>query len=250
MILKKKLKDTLFDNVIKTFQHAKHLEKLGLPTKRGILIYGVPGVGKTLIGKLLAEEAKNIGVTFIWITASDVDDSDAVKHIFSLGRDLSPAILFFEDLDLYASFRSSSYTDEVLGELLTQMDGFENNNGIVTIATTNHPEAIEPALKDRPSRFDIVLEIPTPDDDLRLDLFRLFGKGMIKEETLNQSLIKSTNGLTPAHIQEVVIAASRKSLIDCVPKGKINATLDTDNLNESVQSMKKFNDIGFGISAK
>ena len=132
--------------------------KFHLPTRRGVLLHGKPGTGKTLIGKVLCCQLQQ---TFIWVRPGNVSNTGRVTSVFEMARDISPSLLFFEDLDLFGSTRTHrSYSDMLLGELLNQLDGLRENDGIVVVATTNDLEAIEPALKDRPSRQSLTRRAP------------------------------------------------------------------------------------------
>ena len=148
----------LEENTFGILRRRKLFQVNGIPQKRGVLLYGPPGTGKTMIGKALADSHAG---TFLWATAADVKSSEAVRTIFGLARKLRPTIVFLEDLDMFASERGGC-TDVTLGELLTQMDGLESNDGVIVVATTNDLAAIEPALAERPSRFDVVLEVGLP----------------------------------------------------------------------------------------
>ncbi len=158
LALAPQVRASLEANIVALLQQRKLYQSNGLPQKRGILLYGPPGTGKTMIGKALAGLTS---ATFIWVTAADLYSVNATRHVFALARKLKPTILFLEDLDLYAGDRSHSCS-VTLGELLSQMDGLETNDGLILVATTNDLLAIEPALRERPSRFDVVLEVGLP----------------------------------------------------------------------------------------
>ncbi len=164
IILDQTVKDEIKRNVTDYFELREIYKKNNLPPKRGMICFGHPGTGKTLLGKVLASQIES---TFIWVSSSDVSSAKSVSSISQMARELAPTILFFEDLDLFASIRGYNDNTKVLGELLVQMDGFIENNDLFIIATTNDIKAIEPAMKDRPSRFDSLIEFRPFDEQLR-----------------------------------------------------------------------------------
>ncbi|HVC93954.1 MAG TPA: ATP-binding protein [Pirellulales bacterium] len=151
-------------NTIDIFRRRDAFRRDGVPLKRGIILHGPPGTGKTLIGKIIA--GLRIA-TFVYITAGDVDSPEAVRKTFEMARKLAPSIVLMEDIDLDADERSGHCSDAVLGEVLGQLDGFENNDGVIFIARTNDLAAVEPALSERPSRFDVVLQVGCPSEPAR-----------------------------------------------------------------------------------
>lgn len=164
IILDQTVKDEVKRNIMDYFELREIYKKNNLPAKRGMICFGQPGTGKTLLGKVLASQIES---TFIWVSSSDVSSAKSVSSIFQMARELAPTILFFEDLDLFASIRGYNDNTKVLGELLVQMDGFIENNDLFITATTNDIKAIEPAMKDRPSRFDSLIEFRPFDEQLR-----------------------------------------------------------------------------------
>lgn len=143
--LDRKTREALWANSIDLLERRSEYARHGVPLQRGILLYGPPGTGKTMIGRALAAEART---TFVWVTAGDFQERDVtIRSVFRLARALRPAIVLFEDLDLYASRREGFTDRNALGELMTQLDGFERNDGLIVIGTTNDLDA-----SSRPSR--------------------------------------------------------------------------------------------------
>ena len=209
IILDQTVKDEVNRNVRDYFELREIYQKNNLPAKRGMICFGQPGTGKTLLGKVLASQIES---TFIWVSSSDVSGARSVSSIFQMARELSPTILFFEDLDLFASIRNYNDNTKVLGELLVQMDGFIENNDLFIIATTNDIKAIEPAMKDRPSRFDSLIEFRPFDEQLR---FRMMGhllrdRKIIKGESpviLAREVARLTDEISGAEMKEFFTAA-------------------------------------------
>lgn len=181
-------------------ERLKHLDYLiqnnddGLAS-RGLLFLGPPGCGKTLSGKILS----NSKPTFIWITSKDFAYTSVIGAIttaFSLARELSPTIIFAEDID--------SYIDrEVVDLLKTELDGLQLNKGIFTILTSNFPEKLPEALIDRPGRFHDVLYFSLPNEEIRNEMFVHFLKDEEYDLEILEVLVKKTNGFSGAHIKEI-----------------------------------------------
>jgi SpoVK/Ycf46/Vps4 family AAA+-type ATPase len=145
--------------------------------------------------------------------------SQNIREIFEMARKLAPTIIFMEDLDFYASKRGANVAKQVLGELLAQLDGFEENHGIIVIATTNDYDAIDSAISDRPNRFDKSIEIPKPNAELREIMLKRKFKQHICEGLDFKKIALKTNGFSGAHVEELVTlsmmeAVKNKSLND------------------------------------
>ena len=209
IILEQTVKDEIKRNITDYFDLRNIYKKNNLPSKRGMICYGPPGTGKTLLGKVLASQIES---TFIWVSSSDISTAGSVSAIFRMARELSPTILFLEDVDLFASIREYNDNTRVLGELLVQMDGFIANNDLFIIATTNDIKAIEPALKNRPSRFDTLIEFKSLSEQLRARMMGQLLKDyrIMREESsdaLARRVAKLTGDITGAELKEFFISA-------------------------------------------
>jgi hypothetical protein len=187
-------------------------QAFGLPVKRGILLVGPPGTGKTLLGKVLC---CTLPTTFLWVSPGEIESPSDLQRLFAWARELQPTILFLEDLDLYANHRGNG-GDSLLGELLNQLDGFPTNTGILTLATTNAPQTIEPALAERPSRFDRHITLDAPGRPEREMLLARFLRGVPHPPACLPDVAAQTDGLTGSHLQEVVHLAVQLAL-DAAP---------------------------------
>lgn len=226
------IRERLFTNTRHFLQHRPTFQKAGAPWKRGILLYGPPGTGKTMIGKALASEGL---ATFIYATAADCRQPDDVKELFRLGRRLQPTILFFEDLDLFAEERRGSFVDSALGELLAQMDGLFNNNGLIVMATTNDLSVIDEALSDRPSRFDVLLEVGLPDDTSRRGILAQQLRMLcVSDETLD-ALVASTQGASGARVREVAVALVQVVLLRCCSDDPSDWIAEPEDVRHALQ---------------
>jgi len=163
--------------------------------------------GKTLIAKALANQVNS---TFVWVTADDVKYPEHISHIYNMARELAPTIVLFEDIDYIGKQRDkwdSGSFDKITGELLNQMDGLQSNEGIITIATSNYPKALDKALRNRPGRFDIRVKFELPDDELRGLMFKLFFDKIEVLDVTIDDMVEKTYGYTGAYIKELVVAS-------------------------------------------
>lgn len=242
------LPDDIRGEIKDYFELREIYKKNNLPFKRGIICYGIPGTGKTLLGKVIASQ---IDSTLIWVTPSDVETPRDVSDIFEMARDLTPAILFFEDLDFYASIREGNDKAGVLGEFLAQMDGFIENEDIFIIATTNDIKVIEPALKDRPSRFDTLIEFKPMEEPLRAEMIkRLLNNYRTKEdpETIANQTAKLLKNMTGAELNEFFISVIKTAIqersIDSDKKVILSLEIFKKSIDKIGTAKRRF--VGFG----
>jgi len=193
------VRETLATHVESFFRNRDALARHGVRLRRGLILSGAPGTGKTLLGKVLAD---TLGVSFVWVLPRHVQRPGSFKEILSLARMVAPCVLFLEDLDLFAQDREARNWLG-LGELMNQLDGAMDNEDIVTIATTNRLAVIERALRNRPGRFDRTLVIPPLDE---LGCRALLGKrlaGIRLAPDDMDFLASATAGCTGAEVVEV-----------------------------------------------
>jgi hypothetical protein len=214
------IRDTLIKDVLKFIEIMPLLKKRGLPSSRGIILSGPPGTGKTMMAKSLASEAN---ITTILISAEMIQSRSEIKSIFELGRKLSPTLVIIEDIDT-AGTVSRKFTDHpILGEYLQSLDGMNPNEAMVILATTNHTENIDPAISDRPGRFDRIIEVPLPNKIQRREIIQNLLSKMptchISKAVLSD-LAKRTEGLSGAWIREVV----QTGMIDAFHEGSEKLT--------------------------
>ncbi len=223
-----------------------HYRRIQLPTRRGVLLHGKPGTGKTLIGKVLCCQIRE---TFIWVRPGDVWHPDSIAGIFEMARDLRPSLLFFEDLDLFGGHRGRlGFGRAGLGELMNQLDGIEENNDIVVVATTNDLETVEPAIKDRPSRFDCVLEIPDVDDEVR----RRYLEAFLHQRGLNPALLADLDDATRqcrtiAEVQEQAIRCLQRAIETGADPATLQSFAQLPSIEEPPETSSKPTPIGFTL---
>jgi len=159
--------------------------RLGIKPPKGILLFGPPGCGKTLLGKAVATES---AANFITIKGPEVfskwvgESEKAIREVFRKARMAAPAVIFFDEIDSLVprrglGFSDSGVSERVISQLLTEMDGVVNLEDIVVIAATNRPDMVDPAVL-RPGRFDRLIYVPEPDDTSKLEIFKIYTKNM------------------------------------------------------------------------
>jgi cell division protease FtsH len=203
VILDPDMKKEIRLNTIDFLKIREKLEKRGVPLKRGIILSGPPGTGKTAVCKALMWEGE--GITRIVTSAYAMVREEYISDLFAIAQELSPAIIFIEDLDFVAGERSELYRGRpALIALLAEMDGIEEKKAIVTVATTNGLETLDKALSERPSRFDRVFKLGLPKYQQRTELLRRLAVNNPLSPEIIEYIAKSTEGFTPAQLQEVL----------------------------------------------
>jgi len=183
--------------------------KMGIRPVRGILLVGLPGTGKTLLAKAVAteSEANFISVKGPEFLSKWVGESEkAVRELFRKARMAAPCIVFIDEIDAVAGFRGgydegTHVTERVVNSLLTELDGLQNLKNVVVLAATNRPDMLDSALL-RPGRFDKVIQLPAPDEKMRLEIFKIHTKGMpLAKDVDLKELAKKSEGYTGADIE-------------------------------------------------
>ena len=199
-------------------RHPEIFEKLGVEAPKGVLLFGVPGTGKTLLAKAVANESN---AHFISISGPEVmskfyGESEArVREIFKEARERAPSIVFIDEIDSIAPKReevTGEVERRVVSQLLSLMDGLEARGKVIVIAATNRPNALDPALR-RPGRFDREIEIRVPDKKGRLDILLIHTRNMPLTEDVNLEKIAAiSHGYVGADLEYLCKEAAMKCL--------------------------------------
>jgi len=198
-------------------QHADQLRAAGRHLKRGILLHGPPGTGKTLsVTYLLGAMA---GRTVVLLTGRSLG---LIEHATSIARELAPATVVFEDIDLVAAERTMPWSQGVLFDLLNQMEGVGEDADLLFLLTTNRPDVIEPALAARPGRVDLALEVPLPDSTARERLVALYAGDVHLEPEELATVVDKTEGVSGAFIKELM----RQAALRAAPDGRTASGAD------------------------
>ena len=220
-------KRTLQETIEWPLKYETLFKRAGTKPPKGILLTGPPGCGKTLLAKAVASETETnfIAIRGPQLMSKYVGESEkGVREVFKKARQASPCILFLDELDALAPPRGSGDTthvsDRVVTQLLTEMDGIEELKGVVVLAATNRPDMIDPALL-RAGRFDVILELPAPDRDARLDIFAIHTRGTpLAPDVSLDVLAEQSEGLTGAEIEGICHKASMLAIREFVEQHK------------------------------
>ena len=197
--------------IVDFLKRPEKFTKMGARVPKGVLLYGKPGTGKTLIAKAIAGEAD---VPFISMSGSEFIEMFAglgasrVRKLFEKARKLAPCIVFIDEIDAIGSRRTSnsgaeSENNQTLNQLLFEMDGFSSEETIIVLAATNRPEMLDKALL-RPGRFDRRITIPVPDLKGRLEILKIHSKNKKLSDNVNlESIAEDTAGFTGAELENI-----------------------------------------------
>merc|ERR1712087_1000847 len=208
-------------------EHPEKFEKFGMSPSKGVLFYGPPGCGKTLMAKAVANECqanfisvKGPELLTMWFGESEAN----VREIFDKARQSAPCVLFFDELDSIATQRGSSVGDaggagdRVLNQLLTEMDGMNAKKTVFIIGATNRPDIIDSALL-RPGRLDQLIYIPLPDEGSRNQIFKsVLRKSPVSPDVDFDALTKHTHGFSGADITEICQRACKYAIRESIER--------------------------------
>lgn len=214
----------LLDRNVLTFVGTRdQLRRLGQSTRKGILLYGPPGTGKTHTIRYLATHLPE--QTTLIITAEQIG---LLSAYMSLARLLQPSMVVIEDVDLIARDRRNMgpCEESMLNRLLNEMDGLKQDADILFVLTTNRPQDLEAALAGRPGRIDQAIEVPLPDENGRMKLVRLYGKGLPLDDATVIEAARRSEGTSCAFIKELMRRLAQASLARDGGKSIVSADID------------------------
>ncbi|MDE1857392.1 MAG: CDC48 family AAA ATPase [Candidatus Micrarchaeota archaeon] len=214
------VKNQLKEAVELPVKNPEAFEKMGIRPVKGILLVGAPGVGKTLLAKAVAteREANFISIKGPELLSKFVGESEkATREVFRKAKMAAPCIIFIDEIDAIAHARDVGHGDTVVIErivdtLLTELDGLQEMKNVVVLAATNRPDIIDNALL-RPGRFDKIIEIPMPDEETRLAIFKIHTKRMPLDKDVDVvQLVKDTENYTGAEIENICREAGMNAI--------------------------------------
>jgi transitional endoplasmic reticulum ATPase len=205
---------------------------------KGILLYGAPGTGKTLLAKAVANES---GVNFISVKGPSLiskyigESERGIREVFKKAKQASPTILFFDEIDSLVPSRGAGGADShvaerVISQFLTEMDGIEELKGVIVLAATNRMDIIDPALL-RNGRFDLLFELPVPDLETRLSIFKIHTKSKPLDKGVDlKTLAGRTDGWVGSDIEALCRRASMSAIRRYIAAGKKKADAPSKQL--------------------
>jgi transitional endoplasmic reticulum ATPase len=218
------VKQELIEAVEWPLKNPEVFSRLGIEPPKGILLFGPPGCGKTMLGRAVATESE---ANFITIKGPQVfskwvgESEKAIREVFRKARMASPAVVFFDEFDSLVprrgmGFADSGVTERVISQLLTEMDGIIALEDVVVVAATNRPDIIDRAVL-RPGRFDRLIYVPEPDENARSEVLKIYIKNMpLASDVEIDSLAKSTKGYSGADIQALCREAALNTLRESI----------------------------------
>ena len=199
--------------------YPKLFKKAGIRPLNGILLFGPPGCGKTLLAKAVATESKS---NFITVKGPEIfskwvgESEKTIRDIFRKARQAAPSIIYFDEIDAISAgrgeYQGTHIYDSIVNQILVEMDGIENREGIVIIASTNRPDLVDPALL-RSGRFDRLLFVTAPDYDARLKILKVHTKGMpLAEDIKLEKIAQNTEGYSGADLENLCREAGMNAI--------------------------------------
>ncbi|NWG09750.1 MAG: AAA family ATPase, partial [Nitrososphaerales archaeon] len=238
----KEVKRILLQNAIRSIKAPEEFQRMGVRPPRGLLMYGPPGCGKTLLAKAMASES---GANFITVRGPEIlskwvgESEKAIREIFRKAKTSAPCIVLFDEIDSIAKPRSYAGEDSGVGEralsqMLTEMDGSQNVGEVFVIGATNRPDLVDISLL-RPGRLDLLIYIPPPDEKERLDILRILASGMpLADDVLLEGIAGMTKGFSCADLD----ALCREAAILAMDRGSEARKVTRSDFDEAMKKVR------------
>jgi len=215
-------------------------KRMGITPPKGVLLYGPPGCGKTLLARAVATEsnANFISVKGPELFSKWVGESEKkVRELFRRAKQVAPSIIFFDEIDAMVPRRGLGYgeqvTEKIVSQMLTELSGLEELHDVVVIAATNRPDMLDPALL-RPGRFDRQILVPAPDEKTRLKILEIKTKEMPLKGVDLKKVVRETEGYSGADLD----ALCREAAIFALREDKKAKEVKAKHFEKSLKEMK------------
>jgi 26S proteasome subunit P45 family len=239
------VKQALKEMVEWPLKYPESFERLGIAPPKGILLYGPPGCGKTLLAKAVANES---GANFISVKGPELlskwfgESEQRIRELFKRAKQVSPSIIFFDEIDALVPRRGKlihEAAERIVSQLLTEMSGIEEMKGVVVIAATNRPDLVDPALL-RAGRIDRFILVPAPDEKARLEILKIHTRNMPLDKDVDlKEIAKRTEGYSGADLEAICREAAMNALREDIKAKKVKRKHFEEAMKKVTSSITK-----------